>query len=1418
MKQKLILLLLLLSVIPKVFAVDDFVYNDLWYSSITGATARTRNGNPDTGSHCIYNQRESYTIPDMVYHSASETYFRVTQIGMYSFQNSHALKSISIGQNVKTIGIYAFKNCTALERISIPPNVETVAEGAFSGCTALKSAYFDEGITSLTNNVFQNCSSLEYVSLPETLTTIYSAFKGCSSLRSIVLPPKVYHISATAFDGCNMMQKIVYPAGISNPCPNASYAVAYPVSNVNFVPGSSIYSKDGKILYYMPETGSVRLDIPEGVEEIGVNSCCWNYSLEEIMIPASVKSIGTGAFVQCPDLKTVKTLATVPPSGTGMFDKSQMEKGALYVPAGTKSAYEAAEGWKDWGEIIEYVPVESILIGDGEELTVKDSRTIQLTAEISPADASFPQLAWSVDNPNIATVDENGVLTTIKEGTTNLSCWPVFEPWKRTVVKLNVIPVTFDVTESPLTFTVSEPTDGEYIATVKSFNPYLKLTEVEIPQTVEREGISYTVKAIGDGAFKRTSTSTPSTLEKVTLPPTIETIGNEAFYGARVLKEINLPDGLKTIGNDAFSGSELELETIPATVTSLGEGAFRSCNGLRSLDLPVGLTTMGDYCFAYCKNLETINLPAGLISIGDRCFYECTALTAISLPEGLKRMGGYCFQNCGNLATLDICNTLEEIGDQAFRDCVSLKSVVIPSSVLTMGKEAFSGCTGLEEVDIQASVTELQNDLFTKCSSLKSVRLPETLISMGQGVFSYCTSLESIELPDSLEELGFGCFWGCSQLTTVKLSESLVRINKNCFYECSLLQDVVFPEGLQEIGAYAFYGCNGLTSVVIPNSVTLMGDRTFYGCKNIRSLKLGVGLTKIPSYAFSDAPIEGTLVIPPTVVSVGINAFDDAVPEKIAFGKAYLTNRALRSAPGDIYVTAPEPERLGVYAFYANINTATVYVQDPGDNSVIDLYKNFNSGELKWSEFSDFQPMKVATEIRSDNSDITYDHYGQKIRLEASVYPEDSSLPYLFWFTSDPEVAMVDPDGVVVIRKPKGDVAPGECVITAKTLYNDGPELTFTISPAEGFLRSIEIEKPDNTTIYAGEEIQFSAIGNPSGSEITDVIWSVSDTEAAEIDQNGLLTGADGGPVSVTATYRFEDGDEISDTVAIEVIPPVCGDSNLDRNVTISDAVNVANYAVGNEVERFSFKASDVDESGIVTIADASGVISIFLSAPRDENFVESGAMRKVAALCGDALVIDNYLPESTSEIAVRLDGSNQYVALQADIRVPEGMVLDDVVLGDGISDSHDLISRRIDERTVRLAIFDPRNTSFSSGSGPLFKLNVTAGFSASDDISITNIKVADANAREYDLAASGGQREMLTGIGSTESGQDISIESTPDGVIICNAGGHTATVSAIDGRIVSHTEISSDIQTLTLPAGVYAIEVNGTVRKVIIR
>ena len=105
MKQKLILLLLLLSVIPKVFAVDDFVYNDLWYSSISGATARTRNGNPDTGSHCIYNQRESYSIPDMVYHSASETYFRVTQIGMYSFQNSHALKSISIGQNVKTVRI-----------------------------------------------------------------------------------------------------------------------------------------------------------------------------------------------------------------------------------------------------------------------------------------------------------------------------------------------------------------------------------------------------------------------------------------------------------------------------------------------------------------------------------------------------------------------------------------------------------------------------------------------------------------------------------------------------------------------------------------------------------------------------------------------------------------------------------------------------------------------------------------------------------------------------------------------------------------------------------------------------------------------------------------------------------------------------------------------------------------------------------------------------------------------------------------------------------------------------------------------------------------------------------------------------------------------------------------------------------------
>ena len=56
-------------------------------------------------------------------------------------------------------------------------------------------------------------------------------------------------------------------------------------------------------------------------------------------------------------LKTVTCKAATPPvitAGQDVFEGTPIASATLRVPAGSKALYQAAEGWKDFGTIVEF--------------------------------------------------------------------------------------------------------------------------------------------------------------------------------------------------------------------------------------------------------------------------------------------------------------------------------------------------------------------------------------------------------------------------------------------------------------------------------------------------------------------------------------------------------------------------------------------------------------------------------------------------------------------------------------------------------------------------------------------------------------------------------------------------------------------------------------------------------------------------------------------------------------------------------------------------------------------------------------------------------------------------------------------------------------------------------------------------------
>ncbi len=150
------------------------------------------------------------------------------------------------------------------------------------------------------------------------------AFRGCKVLTSIVIPPSVTCIDDNAFFGCPKLASISIPNGVTKIGDNA--------------------------FFFCPSLVSVT--IPNSVKTIGKSAfyCC--IGLTYLTISDNVTSIGGSAFYGCGSLNLVKMKKKTPVAIDGVTFVNQ-GNATLSVPFGSKDAYEAAEYWRDFKEIIE---------------------------------------------------------------------------------------------------------------------------------------------------------------------------------------------------------------------------------------------------------------------------------------------------------------------------------------------------------------------------------------------------------------------------------------------------------------------------------------------------------------------------------------------------------------------------------------------------------------------------------------------------------------------------------------------------------------------------------------------------------------------------------------------------------------------------------------------------------------------------------------------------------------------------------------------------------------------------------------------------------------------------------------------------------------------------------------------------------
>ena len=197
---------------------------------------------------------------------------------------------------------------------------------------------------------------------------------------------------------------------------------------------------------------------------------------------------------------------------------------------------------------------------------------------------------------------------------------------------------------------------------------------------------------------------------------------------------------LKVTGNI----NNADIHIIQKMSGYIDPGAYMRYDGrLQHLDLSGATIVTDDWNFATCR-LTSVALPTGLTAIPNQAFAECNELESAPIPQGVTSIGYDAFGNCHKLASITLPAGLTSIQSGAFFGCASLTSIVIPSGVKVIEGKTFSYCTGLKSLTLQEGTTAIYDYAFTGCTLLTTITLPSTLEGICDAAFYGCNSLKSI--------------------------------------------------------------------------------------------------------------------------------------------------------------------------------------------------------------------------------------------------------------------------------------------------------------------------------------------------------------------------------------------------------------------------------------------------------------------------------------------------------------------------------------------------------------------------------------------------------------------------------------------------------------------------------------------------
>lgn len=858
-------------------------------------------GDNEVGISYEYTIYNSYTgdvnIPAQVNFDGNT--YDVTSLCGSAFRNCSTMTSVNLPNGIKSIGYTAFYNCSSLTSINIPETVDTIANLAFRGCTGLtrvditnlrawyiiafgepeanplyyaerlyrngtELTSFTEGYnTKIKNYAFYNCKSLTHVEISNTKNSIgTSAFEGCSNVTTLHITNGANNFGENVFKGCTGLTT-VRTTCVTPPTIKSTTFDPSNYSNATLIVPHRSLSSFQAANYWKNFTNM------DGMSDFKVNNIyyiitgentasVWHYNYKagtdysgNVVIPSTVTfegttytvtAIGENAFYQCP-VTSVTLPSTLTKIDQGAFHYCTSLTSITIPDNVTSIGLYAFEGCTALAEVNFGNGLTSI--SPWAFMYCRALTSIVLPASLtSIGGAAFAGCSTltsitclAVTPPTIdsSTFDashySNATLTVPWRSLPAYEAanyWSNFTHWN----------TTYDFEVDGIYYNKND--GGKVSVTRNAENANTYSGDLVIPETVEYEGVTYTVTELDRYAFYYCPN-----LTSVTLPATITSVYN-AFYNnsATGLTSITClaivpPTGMGQMTSNQYANVTV---TVPknsvaayqadscwgqfGTITALGYDI--ECDGIFYLITGDNTVSVTNKTASYNSYSGEIVIPATITSagitydvtaIGANAFRKCTALTKVTIPSSVTSIDAYAFYQSTALTSVSMSNGLLTIGSYAFSQCSALTTVALPSTVNDISETAFLSCTALKSFTMMS--TGLSTGGYMTTNGVLFTRQTNILVA-----YPIAKIGTSYTVPDGTTAIGAYAFHS-SKVKTVKMPNSVQTIGLSAFRNNTVMESLELPKGVTTIGNYAFAGCTALQAVMLPSTLTSLGAGAF---------------------------------------------------------------------------------------------------------------------------------------------------------------------------------------------------------------------------------------------------------------------------------------------------------------------------------------------------------------------------------------------------------------------------------------------------------------------------------------------------------------------------------------------------------------------------------------------------------------